>query len=337
MYHLTVMDTYSELNLWTTFHCCFVYQTTMLNLTWSGALWKALAFPLLVQQIFFISPIVRDAKKPGLIVSKYLSIYSYIYLTIHIALLLIFVYFGLHRTRNTIKEIGYIWYTLSVLDFVMSKFTFITNVILSNRNKHHQLRFFMKTGSLDSFLAEEFGVHNKYKKITIGSVITICGCAVYATIATILSWHKLEGIAIDNFWLRLSYGFPYFIDKLTLTLITNTHIVRTLIVYDRYCALRRIMMEGKQRNFESILKLFSDISELGDLLNQYSNVIMFTRFSHDFMLCTSTTYLLCELYISGNTFNVNWLALGSVLYINYARVFMVAMSAEFSQREVGIL
>lgn len=297
---------------------------------------KALAFPLLVHQIFFLSPIVRDATNLRLLPSKYLTFYSYTWLVVHFGLLFVFIANSPSRSANTINEIGYIWYTLSLLDFVMSKFSFLIIVVLSQRNKLHQLQFLTKTANLDKFLASEFEVHRNYSSMSIGSVVSIGLCFLYAIIATRMNWYKLAGVDVSSFGIRLIYTIPYFLDKLTGTLMTNAYVVCTVIIYVRYCALRRILVKGQHRSFESILKVFSDISELGDLLHQYSSVLLFTRFAHDFMLCTSTTYLLCEIYISGSTCNVNWVPVAALLTTNYARVLMVTITTELAQREVKI-
>lgn len=303
---------------------------------WHLSFGQALALPLIVHQIFFITPIVLTANRQRLVASKYLTIYSYTYLAVHILLHLNFLGVGLNSSYKTINEIGYIWFALSVLDLTMSKCTFVINVILSQRKKHYQLEFLSKIVCLDKFLVNEFDLQIDYTKLAIGGVISIGGCFVYATLASVMTWHKLEALSVNEFWTKLGYTIPYFVDKLTGTLITNGYLVCCSIVYGRYCILRRILAEEKHRSFESILKVFSNISELGDLLNRYSSVLLFTRFAHDFILCTSTTYLLCELFLSGSMGNINWFPIVGLLYINYTRIVLATLITELTQREAII-
>lgn len=156
----------------------------MSNPNWHISFGRSLAVPFIVHQIFFISPIVR--KNQRLIASTYLSIYSYIWLTIHLTLMVVFMSNTLGNSASAIKEIGYIWYTLSILDLLMSKVAFIIIVVLSQRNKLLQLKFLTNVANLDTLLSNEFQVNKNYTNMAIYSLVSIGVCFLYAIIASFM-------------------------------------------------------------------------------------------------------------------------------------------------------
>lgn len=261
--------------------------------------------------------------------------YNYTALVVHLGLLVVSLATTFNGATIVVREIGYIWFVLSSLDLFMSKLSFVIIVVLSERKKHHQIEFISKVFRLDQYLEQEFQVRKDYLNSAIGYVVLIVLCYLYATVATIMIWYKLASVVrITEFWVRFVYAAPFFVDKLTSSLITNANVLCTTIIYYRYYELQRILVQGRHKTFESVLTLYAQITELGDHLYQHSAEIMFTRFAHDFMLCTSTTYLLCEMYIGGSPIDIHWVVAVVLLTTNYARVLNVTLTTELTDSVV---
>lgn len=308
----------------------------------------AFTVPLFLHRLLFIAPITRDNKQ-RLVPSKLLIVYYVCAMLLYVCVVSYYVIVSSRWTMLAIDTFGYTWYGIAVIDFCLTKMSFLFIGSMSVFRRHCQIEYFRTISAIDARLRRHCGVTMRYERLFVGYIVVLLlclasTCGSYRIVLEPLSYIRVDLVPI---WIVVVL---FVVERMTVLLITAVFVCCALLIRSRLRRLAsRLRWQRRQRGdgarfravgFEHMLHVYTELCRLVELLSGYMGAIMLMRFAHDFLSITTSAYFLCNVAIQleGDVWrNWKWSNASALVMFaqQLARPVLVCMSAEWTLTAVG--
>lgn len=304
---------------------------------------RAFRIPLFFYRFFFVAPIERNADGQ-LVYSRRFGVY---YSVVAVAYVLTFLTNQMSQTwtYTAIKQYGYIWYSLTMLDVSLSKLTFVLVTFISVRQSTQQIEFFRTLHIIDLRFRVRFRYAINYDGSCVSYAVVMAVVMAIVAFGLWITWSFLQSMLKDDLDLPITVIIiHYVLEKINLWLLTCAFVGSALIVNRRLRLLTMLLRKeresidaGKLSTYRlgDIIVVYQQLCRLIGSLGEFTGTIILLRTIHDFFTMTATAHFFCDMvFVRGASLASSWVSL-FMLAQNVARPLLVCMSAEWTLDAVG--
>lgn len=268
----------------------------------------ALYWPLLIQNIYLISPIrsVTDCENQFTI-SQRITTY-------HLVMFFLYCFFigyiSISQNDTTLalnRANGLLWSLLFICLSIMGKLSFILIVALTLHYRHDELRLLHRISDFDKRIKLHHQLHLNNANLCRTNFAVLLTYLVYTWIILIISVVKLIQPNVHKNLYIFAYSFTYYVESTAFSIMILKFVNYLAIIWNRLQTLgdivERLREEHQQedeeeekvaneREMKAIRVLYKELIECVEHFTNFAGWPLIIKLAHDFFLCTSIGYLI---------------------------------------------
>lgn len=244
------------------------------------------------------------------------------------------------------KGNGELWSILFGIIFVMAKLTLIIMVIALERKKCTERDFLESVCEVDTEIEAKFDVVVDYSTVRNINTAAHTIQLAYFIFLLIVSIRKLNRANLYSFYYILAYSITFTFESLIFNAFLSKYLNSAIILKARFGILQNIIANINdsleqhsiteiRMKLDSVFDVYYRIIHLVELFNEFIGWGVLFKMAHDFILCSSISYLIFTIIIEQSQSVFTLVGMTWWFLISFQRILLMTIVAHQTMNKVS--